>query len=116
MELDGSQKVVENYVVACIDRGLSVLGEGVKVATLWHIENTYNIKTHEVINEPDKFVDALNRMFGNASKALTMLIVKEIRKTFGDIDGDDFTEMMEELKREDPINLAARLVEQYISR
>ncbi len=109
MSYGGSSKPVEMQVLECVDRGLSVLGEGIKMATIWHIENTHNVKLNEILHDPNKFVDALNRMFGGASRVLIALILNEFRKTFGDLNADDFAEAVKELKRKGSVKLAKEL-------
>ena len=82
-------RTAELRILECVDRGLSALGEGIKTATLWHIEHTHNIKLERIVEEPDRFVDALDRMFGGASWVIISLILNEIRKAFGKaVDGD----------------------------
>ncbi len=87
----------ELRIIECVDRGLSALGEGVKTATLWHIEHTHKVRLERVVEEPDRFVDALDQMFGGASRVIISLILDEIKKTFGKVVDEDFVKTVKEL-------------------
>ena len=88
---------VNHQIVRCIDKGLSALGEAVKAAALWHIEHVYDIRLERVAEEPERFIGALDRVFGDASRVIVSVILNEIRRTFGIAVDGDFSRTIREL-------------------
>jgi hypothetical protein len=61
-----------------VDEALLVLGETVKQAIYWHLENKYNIKKEEIPNKIEEFNKALKNLFGEGGEILLRLITKRL--------------------------------------
>ncbi len=91
---------LDEEILECVDRGLSSLGESAKYVIYWHLKKDHKISREEIPRNPEKFLKALNDMFGDAGAAvLERSIIREIKLRFGDVEGDRLKEIVEELKR-----------------
>jgi len=64
-----------------IEQGLSVLGESVAGVVFSNLYKRFSLAKHEVLEEPDRFLDALKEMFGSGAGTVEMLIVKSLCET-----------------------------------
>ncbi len=64
-----------------IEQGLSVLGESVAEVVFTNLYKRFSLAKHDVIEEPDRFLDALKAMFGSGAGTVEMLIVKSLCET-----------------------------------
>jgi hypothetical protein len=63
-----------------VDEALSTLGEEGKQAVYNHLERKYNLPKEEIPYRIDAFSEALETLFGTASKILQALIMKHMFK------------------------------------
>jgi hypothetical protein len=70
----------EKLLIEAIDETLSSLGESPKQAILFHLENTFNIKEHEISNKIEAFDEALQKIFGPGATFLEKTIVNKLRE------------------------------------
>ncbi|MBS7655945.1 hypothetical protein KEJ50_05545 [Candidatus Bathyarchaeota archaeon] len=66
-----------------IDEALLALGESVRQAIYWHLENKYNLKKDEIINKLNEFDEALKGMLGVGARVLLKIVVKRLYEKLG---------------------------------
>lgn len=66
-----------------IDEGLLALGESVRQAIYWRLENKYNLKKDEIINKLNEFDEGLKGLLGVGAKVLLRIIVKRFYEGVG---------------------------------
>jgi hypothetical protein len=86
-----------------IDEGFLALGESVRQALYWHLENHFSLKRDEIPNKPKEFADALKNIFGAGAEVLFKIIVKRLYKklnlTFEDVKGWSFMDYIENARK-----------------
>ncbi len=70
-------------LLEAVDEGLLALGESVRQAIYWHLENKYFIKREEIPDKPEKFNEALKTMIGEGANVLLKLMVKRLYNKLG---------------------------------
>jgi len=66
----------QEALLEAVDEALLALGDSVKQAIYWQLENKYNIKRNEIPNKLNEFNKALEEIFGFGAKILEKLIIK----------------------------------------
>jgi hypothetical protein len=74
----GTERSFYETLLEAIDEGFSSLGESVKVAIYFHLENTFGIKKREIPFRIDDFSDALEKLFGLGARHLEIIFMKNI--------------------------------------
>ena len=72
-------KIGEEFAIIlleAIDEALSTLGENVKISIYFHLEAKFSISRQEIPSKIKDFSAALERIFGQASKKLEILIMR----------------------------------------
>jgi hypothetical protein len=88
-----------------VEESLSSLGESPKQAILFHLENTFKIKKHEIPDKLDLFDQALRKLFGPGADFLETLIAKKLCEKTGSVFKAEnsreasFTETIASIKR-----------------
>jgi|YelNatPaOPRAMG01_1025707.scaffolds.fasta_scaffold526775_1 hypothetical protein len=70
-------------VLACVDKGLSRLGETIKNVIYWYIENEYGLKREEIPEKPEEFLKGLEKMYGPGARVIERNILNEMSEEFG---------------------------------
>jgi hypothetical protein len=65
-------------LLAAIDKALSSLGENVKTAIYFHLEETFNIKRWEIPLRINDFSNALEKIFGIGARHIEILVMKNL--------------------------------------
>ncbi len=73
----------EAAVGACVDKGMTLLGQGTKEAVYWHIEHAFGLKREDAARRPADFWKAVDSLFGSGSAVLERAIIKEMSSAFG---------------------------------
>jgi hypothetical protein len=83
VSLEGS-KMGRNseQILACVDRGMSMLGESGKKAVYWQMEKRFGLKHEEIPARPTEFSRTLESLFGSGAIVIQKLIVSEIVARF----------------------------------
>ena len=68
----------DNLLLEAIDESFSSLGESVKVAIHFHLENTFGINKSDIPSKIAGFSDALEKIFGAGAKHLEILFMKNL--------------------------------------
>ncbi len=72
-----------NVLTVAVERGLSVLGESIAQVIFYHMDKKYSLKRHEILKKPDRFVEALQDMFGSGAATIEKLIIESICSSIG---------------------------------
>lgn len=73
-----------NEVLICaVERGLAALGETVAQVILYNMEKKYSLKRRDILRNPDRFVEALQGIFGCGAETIQRLVVKSICSATG---------------------------------
>jgi len=78
----GSDDTLDVLTVA-VERGLCVLGESIAQVIFYHMDKKYSLKKHEILKKPERFVEALQDMFGSGAATIERLIIQSICVTIG---------------------------------
>jgi hypothetical protein len=63
-----------------IDEALSSLGQNVKLSIYFHLENKFSVPKEDIPDRIEDFSNALEQIFGLASKQLEILIIKHLHQ------------------------------------
>jgi hypothetical protein len=74
------RKKFETVLLEAVDDAFSTLGENVKVSIYFHLEHKFIIPKRDIPYRIDDFSDALERIFGMATKHLEILIMKKLHE------------------------------------
>jgi hypothetical protein len=72
-----------NLLLNAVDEALSSLGESLKTAIYFHLENTFHIKRQEIPKRIEVFTIALEDIFGLGAKLLEVQIMKNLHAKIG---------------------------------
>ena len=67
-------------LIDSIDEALSSLGQNVKVSIYFHLENKFSVPKEDIPDRIEDFSNALEQIFGQASKQLEILIIKHLHQ------------------------------------
>lgn len=66
----------EAVLLQSIDEALLTLGENVRLSIYFHLQTKFGLPKNEIPNHTVEFVDAMGKIFGEASKKIEILIMK----------------------------------------
>jgi len=73
-----------NEVLMCaVEQGLSTLGQSVAQVILYNIDKRYSLKRRDIVKEPNRFVEALQSIFGSGAETIQKLIIQSICSATG---------------------------------
>lgn len=84
-----TMRKTKNTVLACVDKGLSQLGEAIKHVVYWYLENECGLKKEEIPDKPEEFITGLERMYGPGAKVIEKNILREMKSELA-INSDSF--------------------------
>lgn len=70
----------ENRAIQCIDNVLHQLGKDVRSTLLLFLRRERGIKHYEIFQNPEKFINSLHSVLGNAANNIESEIIKNIEK------------------------------------
>ncbi|MDG6994564.1 MAG: hypothetical protein JRN52_01465 [Nitrososphaerota archaeon] len=73
MEIESDATILE-----CIDDGLNVLGSSAKVAIYYYLAQNEKLSHGQIAREPERFVKALEHMFGAGTETIVRIISQRI--------------------------------------
>ena len=86
-----------------VDEGFLALGDSIRQAIYWHLENRFSIKQNEIPNKLKEFMEALKNMFGSGAEILLKIIIKrfyiKLNLKFKDVEGWSFIDYIENAKK-----------------
>ncbi len=66
----------EAILLQSIDEALLTLGENVRLSIYFHLQTKFGLPKNEIPNQSVEFSDALDKIFGEASRKIEILIMK----------------------------------------
>lgn len=105
LNMDKLEMDFNNMLVEAVDDALNTLGASIKDALFYHLEATFSVKKDTIYQNPAKFADGLERIFGLGSKFIEKMILDLISdKTSCEISPEwqmkSFAENVQEMKKE----------------
>jgi hypothetical protein len=74
----GAAPSFDSLLLEAVDEAFSSLGESVRVAIYFHLENTFGINKRDIPAKIAVFSDALEKVFGAGVKHLEILFMKNL--------------------------------------
>ena len=75
-----TEKKYSEILLDAIDTAFSSLGQNVKTSIYFHLETKFGLPKQDIPDRTDDFIEALERIFGGASKQLEILIMKNLNE------------------------------------
>ena len=66
-----------------MEQGLSVLGESVAQTIFYNLDKKYSLKKPDLLRKPDRFIEALQDMFGSGATTIERIVIQSICTTTG---------------------------------
>ena len=77
--LDGFRRAL----LESVDEGFLALGDSVRRAMYWHLENRFSLKRDEIPDRPGVFAEALRDMLGAGADVLLRIMAKRLYEGLG---------------------------------
>jgi len=90
--LHGQKAEFDVLLQSAVDDALMTLGESVKQAIYFHIENGFNVPKNNVFENIETFKVGLERIFGAGARFIEIMIMKNLHSKIGlslEIEGDE---------------------------
>jgi hypothetical protein len=81
--LRGQRAGFDVILQSAVDDALTTLGESVKQAIYFHIENKFNVPKNNVSENIENFRVGLERIFGEGARFIEILIMKNLHSKIG---------------------------------
>ncbi len=65
-----------------VDEVLFSLGTAPRKVICYHLEKAFNMKIDDIANNPEKFSEALDQIFGDAAALLEIRMMQKLHRTF----------------------------------
>jgi len=72
-----------DILALAVIQGLSTLGESVAQVVLYNLDKRYSMNRRDIIKKPDRFVEALQAMFGSGTITIERLVIQSICTSTG---------------------------------
>lgn len=79
----GAEPSFDHMLLEAIDEAFSSLGESVKAAIYFHLENTFGINKSDIPSRTADFSNALEKIFGPGARHLEILFMKNLHDRVG---------------------------------
>jgi len=90
-------------LLEAVDEGFLALGDSVRQAIYWHLENRFSIKRNEIPNRLKEFIEALKNIFGEGAEILLKIIIKrfyiKLNLNFKEVENWSFIDYVENAKK-----------------
>ena len=73
----------EKLFIEAVNEGLETLGESGKHMIFFHLDKSYSVKKHEILEKPEAFARGLEKIFGAGASVLERLILKSLYSKLG---------------------------------
>lgn len=73
----------EKALGEAVDEGLLILGESGREATYFRLQKSYALKKEDIPDNPETFVDYLEKIFGLGAKVIEKAIIKSLYRKLG---------------------------------
>ena len=75
-----TEKKYGEILLDAINTAFSSLGQNVKTSIYFHLETKFGLPKQDIPDRTDDFIEALERIFGGASRQLEILIMKNLNE------------------------------------
>lgn len=65
-------------LISALEQGLSVLGKGTAQVILYNMDKMYSLKRHDILKNPERFLEFLHAIFGAGAATIEELIIQSI--------------------------------------
>ncbi|MDH2901579.1 MAG: hypothetical protein PXY39_11475 [archaeon] len=89
-------------LLASLDRALDVYGESMKQVIYSNLETMFGVKRESIIDNPEKFVETLDKIFGSGSGAIKKTILVHMEELTQNPEGVSSTELSNALRDASP--------------
>jgi len=72
-----------DILALAVIQGLSTLGESVAQVVLYNLDKRYSLNRRDIIKKPDRFIEALQAMFGSGTITIERLVIQSICTSTG---------------------------------
>ena len=72
-----------DILALAVIQGLSTLGESVAQVVLYNLDKRYSMNRRDIIKKPDRFIEALQAMFGSGTITIERLVIQSICTSTG---------------------------------
>ena len=72
-----------DILALAVIQGLSALGESVAQVVLYNLDKRYSLNRRDIVKKPDRFVEALQAMFGSGTTTIERLVIQSICTSTG---------------------------------
>jgi len=74
---------LDKLLEEALDEGLNILGRSGKQMLFFHLEKSYRLTKHEILQKPEVFEAAINQIFGAGASVIEKVIVKSVYSKIG---------------------------------
>jgi hypothetical protein len=78
-----AKKAFDKLFLEAVDEALASLGDSVKQAIYFHLENKFEIKRNQIPESVGDFADGLGKIFGVGAQFLEILIMRNLYERVG---------------------------------
>jgi len=75
---DTEEDCPSDVLMCAVEQGLSSLGESVAQVIFYNIDKRYSLKRRDIVEKPNRFVEALQSIFGSGAETIQKLIIQSI--------------------------------------
>jgi hypothetical protein len=78
-----TEETFDEILLAAVDESLSSLGQSVKQAVFFHLENKFKVPRSEIPKRIGDFANGIEKIFGLGAQFLEILIMKKLYEKIG---------------------------------
>ncbi|MGI0079721.1 MAG: hypothetical protein ACRECH_08855 [Nitrososphaerales archaeon] len=96
MTSTNAEQEANSKIKNCIDQALDSYGDSVKQVIYWNLEKMFGITSDRIPENPEKFVSALEKIFGAGAGIVERTIINEISLVpgIGNLKSDDLVKAL----------------------
>jgi hypothetical protein len=68
----------EKLIIDSVNEGLSVLGESIRISTLYYLESNSGLSEEEIPQRPEVFQESLKKIFGSGVEIILRHIIQKL--------------------------------------
>ena len=90
----------EKRVLKCVDDAMDTFGENVRRVVYYYLERNFNLKSDDIVEHPQEFIDALRSIFASGIDVIERIITERIKEEFGiELSEWSFAKAVEEVRK-----------------
>lgn len=79
--MDLEREEARDNVLASIDSALTVFGDSVRVVVYYELEKFFGVSRNDVLLNPEKFDETINKIFGAGAPVLRQAILRKLQES-----------------------------------